>query len=65
MKNNLQSHHISMAVVCVFEPNRSSGALYQRVTTFGVIGFIGIPNFLAKPKSAANKIRRFKREVMT
>lgn len=45
--------HMSMAVVCVVEPSSSSGARYHSVTTRGVIGRGGMPNFRASPKSAA------------
>ena len=33
-------------------PSSSSGARYQRVTTSLVYGLMGIPNALARPKSA-------------
>lgn len=44
--------HISTLVVWVGACNKSSGALYHRVTTCGVIGRKGTPNHLARPKSA-------------
>lgn len=44
--------HISMAVVNFGEPNKTSGALYQSVTTFAVIFFGGTPKKRASPKSA-------------
>lgn len=44
--------HISIAVVCVFEPNKISGARYHKVTTLEVIFSGGTLNVLANPKSA-------------
>jgi len=44
--------HISIAVVNLGEPNKTSGALYQSVTTFAVIFFGGTPKKRANPKSA-------------
>ena len=43
---------ITYLVVCVLALSNSSGALYQSVTTFGVIGFSGRPKYRANPKSA-------------
>ena len=49
--------HISTLVVWVLACNKSSGARYHKVTTFGDMGLTGKPNHLAKPKSAKiNKI---------
>lgn len=45
--------HISIDVVYNFAPNRTSGGLYQSVTTSAEQHFTGIPNALAKPKSAS------------
>ena len=47
--------HISIAVVCVFEPNKISGARYHKVTTLGVKFLLGIPKVRARPKSAEKK----------
>jgi hypothetical protein len=44
--------HISTGVEYSLAPRRSSGALYQRVTTSFVYGLIGIPKARARPKSA-------------
>lgn len=44
--------HISIAVVNLGDPNNTSGALYQSVTTFAVIFFGGTPKKRANPKSA-------------
>lgn len=44
--------HISIAVVNLGDPNNTSGALYQRVTTLAVIFFGGTPKKRANPKSA-------------
>lgn len=44
--------HISIAVVNLGDPNKTSGALYQSVTTLAVIFFGGTPKKRAKPKSA-------------
>lgn len=44
--------HISIAVVSLGEPNKTSGALYQSVTTLAVIFFGGTPKKRANPKSA-------------
>lgn len=41
-----------MAVVNLGDPNNTSGALYQRVTTLAVIFFGGTPKKRANPKSA-------------
>ena len=43
---------MSTAIEYSVAPKRSSGALYQIVTTSCVYGRIGIENALAKPKSA-------------
>jgi len=52
--------HISMAVVNLGEPNKTSGALYHSVTTFAVIFFGGTPKKRANPKSA----KQIKNELM-
>lgn len=41
-----------MAVVNLGEPNKTSGALYQSVTTLAVIFLGGTPKKRANPKSA-------------
>jgi len=41
-----------MAVVNLGDPNKTSGALYQSVTTLAVIFFGGTPKKRANPKSA-------------
>ena len=43
---------ISMAEEYFWEPSRTSGGLYQRVTTSWVNPLTGIPEALARPKSA-------------
>ena len=48
---------ISMAVVCVVDCSRSSGARYQSVTTRGVIARVGSPNRRANPKSAISNFK--------
>ena len=45
--------HTSILVLYVLLPNNTSGALYQSVTTSFENVFTGIPNALAKPKSAS------------
>lgn len=50
--SNLPAAHISNAVVCVLALRSSSGDLYHKVTTPGVMGRKGRPYFLANPKSA-------------
>lgn len=49
------TNHISTAVVYVEAPKSNSGARYHNVTTLGVIGFSGVPNLRASPKSAMPK----------
>ena len=44
-----------MAVVCLLDPSNTSGALYQSVTTLGVMSCTGNPKVLARPKSAEVK----------
>lgn len=44
--------HMSIAVVYSFAPSNSSGALYHNVTTSCVMLPMGLPYFLANPKSA-------------
>lgn len=46
---------ISMLFEYFWEPNNTSGGLYQRVTTSCVNPLVGIPEALAKPKSAIFK----------
>ena len=48
--------HMSIADECVLDPNKISGARYQRVTTFGVDGCFGLPKVRDKPKSASFSI---------
>mmetsp|Transcript_23937 Transcript_23937/g.38375 ORF Transcript_23937/g.38375 Transcript_23937/m.38375 type:complete len:213 (-) Transcript_23937:362-1000(-) len=45
--------HMSTAVVYASAPRRSSGARYQRVTTFVVQGFCSLRNSRDNPKSAS------------
>lgn len=48
---NRRSYQISIALVCILSPSKTSGARYQRVTTFGVIGCWELEG-RARPKSA-------------
>lgn len=50
---------ISIELEYFWDPNRTSGGLYHRVTTSWVYPLTGIPEALASPKSAIFNILSF------